>query len=271
MDCARFRKEIVMTVEEATAVLNEPGYGALVGRRALVTGGSRGIGAAVVERLTAEGASVVFTYYASAEQAAKLESAVAANGGTAIGICADSGDAAQVAGAVDVTVSRLGGLDILVNNASVGLLGDVESFPMVEFDRMVAVNVRAMFAAIQRAIPHLNDSGRIITIGSVNADRVPMSGLSVYTMTKAAVAGLSRGLARELGPRGITVNVVQPGPTATVMNPDTGESADAARSFMAVGHYGHPRDTASIVSYLARPESGSVTGSMWNVDGGYTA
>jgi 3-oxoacyl-[acyl-carrier protein] reductase len=224
-----------------------------------------------VERLAAEGAAVAFTYNASAGRAEKLESAVNAGGGTATAIQADSADVQQVAAAVDETVSRLGGLDILVNNAGVGALGDVETFPLADFDRLVAVNIRAVFAAIQRAVPHLTTDGRIITIGSINADRVPVPGLAVYAMTKAAVAGLTRGLARDLGPRGITVNVIQPGPTATDMNPETGEFADITRTFMAIGRYGQPREVAGAVSFLARQESGYVTGAMWNVDGGYTA
>ena len=134
----------------------------------------------------------------------------------------------------------------------------------------MAINVRGVFAAIQRAVPQLESGGRIINIGSINADRVPVPGLAVYAMTKAAVAGLTRGLARELGPRGITVNSIQPGPIATDMNPDQGEFADAAKQLIALGHYGNTRDIASAVSYLAGPESGYVTGANWNVDGGFT-
>jgi 3-oxoacyl-[acyl-carrier protein] reductase len=186
-------------------------------------------------------------------------------------IRADSSDAGQIASAVDETVTRLGGLDILVNNAGVAHLAALESFSLEEFDRLVAVNVRGVFVAIQCAVPHLGEGGRIINIGSINADRVPSAGLSVYAMTKAAVAGLTRGLARELGPRGITVNNVQPGPIATDMNPAEGEFADAARQLIAVGHYGQTADVASVVSYLAGPDAGYVTGANWNVDGGFTA
>ena len=171
----------------------------LAGRRALVTGGSRGIGAEIVRRLADDGAAVAFTYGASAADADELATEVAARGGTAIAIQADSADPEQVANAVDATVSRLGGLDILVNNAGVAYIGGIESFPLEQFDRLVAINVRGVFAAIQRAVPHLGDNGRIITIGSINADRVPVPGLSVYAMTKAAVAGLTRGLARSSG------------------------------------------------------------------------
>jgi len=242
----------------------------LTGRRALVTGASRGIGAEIVRRLAADGAAVAFTYGASAAEAEKLAADVASAGGTAVAIQADSGDPAQVARSVDEAVEKLGGLDILVNNAGVAYLGDVETFPMEQFDRLLAINVRGVFAAIQRAVPHLGDSGRIINIGSINAERVPGPGLSVYAMSKGAVAGLTRGLARDLGPRGITVNNVQPGPIATDMNPAEGEFADAAREVMALGRYGHPRDVAGVVSYLAGPDAAYITGANWNVDGGFT-
>jgi len=223
-----------------------------------------------VRRLAADGAAVAFTYGASAAEAEKLAADVASAGGTAVAIQADSGDPAQVARSVDEAVEKLGGLDILVNNAGVAYLGDVETFPMEQFDRLLAINVRGVFAAIQRAVPHLGDSGRIINIGSINAERVPGPGLSVYAMSKGAVAGLTRGLARDLGPRGITVNNVQPGPIATDMNPAEGEFADAAREVMALGRYGHPRDVAGVVSYLAGPDAAYITGANWNVDGGFT-
>jgi 3-oxoacyl-[acyl-carrier protein] reductase len=242
----------------------------LTGRRALVTGGSRGIGAEIVRRLAADGAAVAFTYGASAAHAEKLAAEVAADGGTAVAIQADSADPDQVAGAVDQTVAKLGGLDILVNNAGVAYIGDAESFPREQFERLVAINVRGVFVATQRALAHLGEGGRIINIGSINADRVPGPGLSVYAMTKGAVAGLTRGLARELGPRGITVNNVQPGPVATEMNPEVGEFADSLREVMALGRYGQPRDIASVVSYLAGPEAAYVTGAHWDVDGGFT-
>ena len=242
----------------------------LAGRRALVTGGSRGIGAEIVRRLAANGAAVAFTYGASGAEAEKLIAEVAEAGGKAVAIQADSSESEQVARSVDDAVAQLGGLEVVVNNAGVAYIGDADSFPLEQFDRLVAINVRAAFVAIQRALPHLGEGGRIINIGSINADRVPGPGLSVYAMTKGAIAGLTRGLARELGPRGITVNNVQPGPVATDMNPDEGEFADAARQVMATGQYGQPRDIASVVSYLAGPETGYITGANWNVDGGFT-
>jgi 3-oxoacyl-[acyl-carrier protein] reductase len=247
-----------------------PNIKPLEGRRALVTGASRGIGAEIVRRLAADGASVAFTYGASAAEAEKLAAGINADGGTVVAIQADSADPEQVARSVDEAVAKLGGLDVLVNNAGVAYFSDIESFPMEQFDRLVAINVRGMFAAIQRAVPHLGDAGRIINIGSINAERVPGPGLSVYAMTKGAVAGLTRGLARELGPRGITVNNVQPGPIATDMNPAEGEFADAAKQVMALGRYGHPRDVAGVVSYLAGPDAAYITGANWNVDGGFT-
>jgi 3-oxoacyl-[acyl-carrier protein] reductase len=241
----------------------------LAGRRALVTGGSRGIGAATVRRLAADGAAVAFTYQSSPDAAQDLVDELEATGAKVAAIKADSADALAVAAAVDEAVERLGGLDILVNNAGVAHIAPIEDFPLEEFDRLVNINVRAVFAAIQRAVPHLGQGGRIITIGSVNGDRSPVGGLSVYSMTKAAVAGLTRGLVRELGPRGITINNIQPGPIATDMNPDEGELAESLRPLIAVGRYGQPRDVASAVAYLAYPESGFVTGVSWNIDGGF--
>jgi 3-oxoacyl-[acyl-carrier protein] reductase len=236
----------------------------------LVTGGSRGIGAAIVRRLAADGADVAFTYNSSPDDAEKVAIDAAAGGAKVVAIQADSGDANAIAAAVDDTVAQLGGLDILVNNAGVATFGDIADYPLPEFDRLVAINVRGVFAAIQRVIPHLGQGGRIITIGSVNSEWAPVSGIAVYAMTKAAVAGLTRAVARELGPKGITVNNIQPGPVATDLNPDEGEFADTLKGFSALGHYGQPRDIASAVAYLALPEAGFVTGANWNIDGGVT-
>lgn len=243
----------------------------LAGRRALVTGGSRGIGAGIVRRLAAEGAAVAFTYGASAAEADKLVAELTADGAKAVAIQADSADPVQVANAVEQTVSALGGLDVLVNNAGTAYLAPIDEFPQEEFDRVVAINIGGVYSAIRAAVSHLGEGSRIINIGSINADRVPTGGTAVYAMTKGAVASLTRGLARELGPRGITVNNVQPGPIATDMNPDEGEFADAVRQTTALGRYGHTSDIAAVVSFLAGPESGYVTGASWNVDGGFTA
>ena len=243
----------------------------LTRRRALVTGGARGIGAAIVRRLATDGAAVAFTYSSSEAESAKLVADIRADGGMAVALRADASVPEQVTISGEETVSQLGGLDILVNNAGVGVFGDAESLPLKEFDRMVAVNVRGVFATIQAAIPHLGDGGRIINVGSVYADRLALPGLAVYSMTKGAISGLTRGLTRELAPRGITINNVQPGPIATDMNPDHSEYADASKNFIALGRYGQPPEVAGVVSYLAGPDSRFVTGANWNVDGGYAA
>ncbi|MGV0838346.1 3-oxoacyl-ACP reductase family protein [Mycolicibacterium thermoresistibile] len=243
----------------------------LVGRRALVTGGSRGIGAQTVRRLTADGAAVAFTYAASATEAEKLVAEVAEQGGRAVAIQADAADPTQVAAAVEKTVVELGGLDVLVNNAAVAHMAPIDEFPGEQFDRLVAVNIGGMFWAVRSAVPHLGEGSRIINIGSINADQIPAAGFSVYGLTKGAVASFTRGLARDLGPRGITVNNVQPGPIDTDANPDNGgQFSEASKQMMALGRYGHVSDVAAIVSFLAGPESGFVTGANWNVDGGFT-
>ncbi len=185
----------------------------LSGKTALVTGGSRGIGAAIVRRLADDGANVAFTYAASADKADALASELTARGRNVIAIKADSADTNAVKSAVAQTVQRFGGVDILVNNAGILLHGLVDNYALADFERMVAVNVRAVFVAVQAALPHMKNGGRIITTGSVAADRTGFPSASVYSMTKGAVAALTRGLARDLGSRGITVNTVQPGPT----------------------------------------------------------
>ncbi|CAI7975020.1 c-di-GMP-binding biofilm dispersal mediator protein [Frankia sp. Hr75.2] len=235
----------------------------LEGKTALVTGGSRGIGAAIVRRLTADGAQIAFTYASAKDQADAVAEATGA-----LAMQADSSDHEAVRAAVSRTTEHFGGLDILVNNAGVSHIAPVEDFPLEEFDRLIAVNVRGVFSAVQAAAPHLGQGGRIITIGSVIVDRVPFPGASVYALSKAAVAGFTRGLARELGPRGITVNNVQPGPIDTDSNPDSGPYAKSLKELMPVGYYGKPADVASAVAYLASPEARFVTGTNWNIDGG---
>src|ERR1700730_10996791 len=252
-----------------TAQLNDDVASApLAGRRALVTGGSRGIGAGIVRRLTADGAAVAFTYREAKGPANDLEQEIVGSGGTAWAVQADSADPEALRAAIAETVGRVGGLEVLVNNAGTSHHAPIEEFPMAEYDRLLAVNVRAIFVAIQAALPHLGAGGRIITIGSVLADRAPISGISVYSLTKAAVAGLSRNLARALGPRGITVNTIQPGHDRRIANPATGEFADSVRSATAVGHYGQPHDIADAVAFLARAETRFVNGTPLNVDGG---
>jgi 3-oxoacyl-[acyl-carrier protein] reductase len=252
-----------------TAQLDDIARAPLADRRAFVTGGSRGIGAGIVRRLAADGAAVAFTYRETTDAANDLEKEIIGSGGQALAVQADSADPEALRAAIAKAVGRFGGLEVLVNNAGTSHQAPIEEFPMAEYDRLLAVNVRAVFVAIQAALPHLVAGGRIISIGSVLADRAPISGISVYALTKAAVAGLTRNLARELGPRGITVNTIQPGPVATDMNPDSGEFADTVRSLTAVGHYGQPHDIADAVAFLARVEARFVTGTAWNVDGGY--
>lgn len=241
----------------------------LAGRRALVTGASRGIGAEIVRRLSADGAAVAFTYNSSPGPAEALAAELTAAGATVVAIQADSADATAAAAAVDTAVTKLGGLDILVNNAGVAGGALIEDFDLDEFDRILNINVRAVFATTKAAVAHLGTGGRVINIGSVNADRVPVPAFSVYALSKAAVAGFTRGLARELGPRGITVNNIQPGPIATDMNPADGPLAEQMTPMLAVGHYGHTRDIASAVAFLASPDSGYITGIALNVDGGF--
>jgi 3-oxoacyl-[acyl-carrier protein] reductase len=242
----------------------------LAGKAALVTGGSRGIGAAIVRRLASDGAAIAFTYAAAADKAQALVKEVEAAGGRAIAIKADSAEPEAVRKAVSQTVEALGGLDILVNNAGILKLGVIDDYALADFDQMVAVNVRAVFVAVQAAIPHLREGGRVISTGSVNADRAGFPGSAVYSMTKAALAGLTRGLARDLAPRGITVNVVQPGPTATDIN-DNDEMRAMIRPLLAIGRLGEDTEVASLVAYLARPEASFVTGSAITIDGGYLA
>lgn len=237
----------------------------LDGKVALVSGASKGIGKAIAATLAASGAKVML----NSRKQDQLEAAAAEMTGEVDIFACNAGDDDAGERAVTATVERFGGLDILVNNAGVAAGAPIEDFPLEEFDRLVAVNVRGVFAAIQRAVPHLGEGGRIITIGSVNADRVPMEGFSVYALTKAAVAGLTRGLVHELGPRGVTVNTIQPGPVATDMNPEEGGFSDQVRPFIAVGRYGQPHEIASAVAYLASAEAGYVTGVTWNVDGGF--
>ena len=242
----------------------------LSGKTALITGGSRGIGAAIVRRFTQDGVSVAFTYTSSDKTSRELADDVRADGGMALPIKADSGDPEALNAAVAQTVRRFGRIDILVNNAGLLTLGVVDEYSISDFDRMVAVNVRGVFVAIQAAVPKMTAGGRIITIGSVTADRAGFPGASVYAMTKGALAALTRGLARDLGPRGITVNVVQPGPTETDMNA-TEERRVMVRPLMALGRMGKDVEIASLVAYLAGPEASFITGSAITIDGGYLA
>ena len=240
----------------------------LSGKSALVTGGSRGIGAATVRRLATDGVAAAFTYATSDQKAAALVAEIEADGGQALAIKADSADPEAVQHAVAETASRFGRLDILVNNAGILLRGPVDAFSLADFDRMLAVNVRAVFVAVQAAVAHMGAGGRIITVGSVTADRSAFPGASVYSMTKAAVAALTRGMAHDLGTRGITVNTVQPGPTETHMNPDENVRA-MLRPMLALGRIGKDSEIASLIAYLASPEASFGTGAAFTIDGGY--
>jgi 3-oxoacyl-[acyl-carrier protein] reductase len=238
----------------------------LASKVALITGGSRGIGAAIARRLAHDGATVAITYASAEQKADEVARAIESAGGRAVAIRADSGDPRAVKNAVAETVRTLGRLDVLVNNAGIAVVAPLDQFSLDDFDRMVAVNVRAVFVAVQEASRHMSEGGRIITIGSVNADRIPFPGGGVYAMTKAAVAGLTRGLARDLGPRGITVNNVQPGPIDTDMNPADGPLAEAMKGWTALGRYGRGEEIAAMVAYLAGPEAGFVTGASLTID-----
>jgi 3-oxoacyl-[acyl-carrier protein] reductase len=240
-------------------------------RVALVVGGSRGIGAAIVRRMARDGAAVAFTYAASADKANEVVRDVESRGGKALAIRADSAEVAAVQAAVEETVGAFGSLDILVNNAGIMVLAKVDQFKVDDFDRMLAVNVRAPYFAIQAAARHMSSGGRAITIGSVVADRSAFPGSSVYSLTKGAVATMVRGLAIDLAPRGITVNNVQPGPTLTDMNPADGPHAEKISKMIPVGRFGRGDDIAGMVAYLASPEAAFVTGSSLTIDGGYLA
>lgn len=244
----------------------------LSGKRALVTGASRGIGAAIALALAEKGADVAITYERSADRAAEIVRAIEAKGRRGIAIQADSADAAAVKRSVEAAAEALDGLDILVNSVGIARMGAFVDLSLADIDALLSVNVRSAVLATQAAIPHLGQGGRIITTGSNAAERAPFTGLAGYAMTKSALLGLTRHLARELGPRGITVNLIQPGPVDTDMNPaDGGEFADAARRLTSLGRYGKPADIAAVVAFLASPAASFMTGAIVTVDGGSNA
>ncbi len=244
----------------------------LTGKVALVTGGSRGIGAAIARRLAHDGADVAITYVSSADKANAVVEEIRALGRRGVAIAADSADAQAAADAVARAHDELGRLDILVANAGVAGFKPIgQKGGLAEFDRTFAVNVRGVFAAVEAAAPRLTEGGRVIVIGSVNAERMPFPGGAIYGASKAAVAGLIRGWARDLGPRGITANVVQPGPVDTDMNSKDAPHADALRALMAIPKYAEGDDIAGLVAWIAGPEARYVTGAALTLDGGFLA
>ncbi|WP_411124929.1 SDR family oxidoreductase [Streptomyces sp. x-19] len=256
------------TTASATPV---PGTRPLSGKAALVTGGSRGIGAAIAARLAADGAAVALTYQHRDDLAAEVVRQIARAGGRAWAVRADGADPEAVRASVAAAADRFGRLDVLVNNAGAGVMGPFEGIALDDVDRVLAVNVRAPFLAAQAAAAHLTEGGRIISIGSCMAERAPFPGGSLYATSKAALGGLTKALARELGPRGITVNLVLPGPVDTDMNPADGEGAALQAQLTSLGSYGQPADVAAMVAHLAGDGGRYVTGAALAVDGGFAA
>ncbi|GGV29873.1 3-oxoacyl-ACP reductase [Streptomyces griseoflavus] len=241
----------------------------LLGRAALVTGGSRGIGAATALRLAREGADVAVTYVNGKEAAGDVVRAVEALGRRGVALRADAGDPEDAAGAVTAAARELGGLDVLVNNAGVGLLGPVETLTPADVDRVLAVNVRGVFLASRAAAAVMPRGGRIITVGTCMTQRVPGPGGTLYAMSKSALVGLTRALARELGERGITANIVHPGPIDTDMNPADGPYAQGQAAMTALGRFGTAEEVAETIAHLAG--ASYVTGAEFSVDGGHAA
>jgi len=243
----------------------------LAGKVALVTGGSRGIGAAIAHTLAAHGADVAITYSRSPDKAEAVITGIRALGRKAEAISADAADADQVIAAVDQVASSFGRLDILVNNAGNFLTGTVDQLTLDDFERTFSVNVRAVFAATVQAVRYLPDGGRIISIGSCLAPRTGGPGLSLYAASKNALVGLTKGIARDLGYRNITVNLIHPGPTNTDMNPADGPRCDETLQILALPAYGQPQDIAAMVLHLAGEGGRFITGSVIDVDGGFNA
>jgi len=240
----------------------------LTGKKALVTGASRGIGAAIAVALAEKGADVAITYERSTDRAAEVVRQIEAKGRRAFAIQADSADPVAVKRSVDEAARALGGLDILVNNAGIALYAAIAEIGVDQIDALLSINVRAPILAAQAAIPHLKAGARVITIGSAGAERIVGDTGTVYYMTKSALQSFNRGLARELGPRDITVNLVQPGSTNTEMNPANGEYSDFQRALMPLGRYSEPQDIAAAVTFLASPAARQITGTILTVDGG---
>lgn len=243
----------------------------LSGKRAFITGAARGIGAAIAIELAEKGADIAFSYVRSGDAAEELAREIEGLGVKVFPIQADSADPQAVIRSVHEAVRLLGGLDILVNNAGVAFICPLEAMPLEQIDQIIAVNIKAVILASQAAIPYLREGGRIINIGSCLAERVAFESVTVYSMSKSSLLSFTRGLARELGPRGITVNTVHPGPTDTDMNPADGDGADAMRAHSALGRYGTGKDVAVAVAFIASPTAKHITGTGLSVDGGVNA
>src|SRR6202161_2554191 len=243
----------------------------LEGKIALITGGSRGIGAAVAKRLAADGANVAITYAKDAKAASAVVKAIERAGQKAIAIQADAADAAAVAAAVEKTVATFGRLDVLVNNAGTAVPKPFVETTLEEMDRVLDINIRGVFVATQAALKHMTDGGRIIMIGSAVGERVLTPGLVPYSATKGAVKIFTQALSRELGSRNITVNNVQPGPIDTDLNPAAGDWAVPQKAATALGRYGRVDEIASMVAFVAGPEASYITGANLTVDGGMNA
>jgi len=243
----------------------------LEGKIALITGGSRGIGAAIAKRLAADGANVAITYTKGADAAASVVKEIERIGRKAIAIQADAADAEAVKAAVEKTVATLGALDVLVNNAGTAIPKKFEETTLEEMDRMIDINIRGAFVATQAALKHMKDGGRIIMIGSCVGERMMTPGLVPYSATKGAVKMFTQGLSREVGNRGITVNNIQPGPIDTELNPAAGEWAAPQKANTALNRYGSVDDVAALVAFVAGPEASYITGANLTVDGGTNA
>jgi 3-oxoacyl-[acyl-carrier protein] reductase len=243
----------------------------LAGKVAVVTGGSRGIGAAIAKRLATHGASVAITYTKGADAAALVIKEIERTGGKAIAIQADAADAEAVKAAIEKTVATFGRLDVLVNNAGTAIPKTFEETTLEELDRVIAINLRGVFVATQAALKHMKSGGRIIMIGSSVGEHVMIPGLVPYSATKGAVKMFTQGLSREVGTRDITVNNVQPGPIDTELNPAAGDWATPQKAVTALGRYGSVDEVAALVAFVAGPESSYITGANLTVDGGTNA
>jgi 3-oxoacyl-[acyl-carrier protein] reductase len=243
----------------------------LEGKIAIITGGSRGIGAAIAKRLAADGANVAITYTKGADAAASVVKEIEGAGRKAIAIQADAADAEAVKAAVEKTVATFGRLDVLVNNAGTAIPKKFEETTLEEMDRMIDINIRGAFVATQAGLKHMKDGGRIIMIGSCVGERMMTPGLVPYSATKGAVKMFSQGLSREVGNRGITVNNIQPGPIDTELNPAAGEWAAPQKAATALNRYGSVEEVAALVAFVAGPESSYITGANLTVDGGTNA